>query len=268
MESAADAQQELQKVRSGGTAFLLIWRQNQEIFLTVEGIETSGFRGPRCSPSCTLAVRLGPQSSVRHLTVRAGLEGRVSAAYGHGHDARARGEAPVRLGRRRARRRAATGATPLRCRRLQEDACSTIAPRRCGSAAACLRVRVESGKSLLTFKGPVQPSPMKLREEIETVVGDGETMLRCLEQLGYGVVVPLSEVPRGVRARRRRASRSTRRPWACSSRSRAASRASLEVTRALGEAPGDFVLDSYRSLFMEHRRAHGLPDTDMLFDEA
>ena len=26
---------------------------------------------------------------------------------------------------------------------------------------------------------------MKLREEIETVVGDGETLLRCLEQLGY-----------------------------------------------------------------------------------
>ena len=81
----------------------------------------------------------------------------------------------------------ATGATPLRCRRLQEDALlddpsETLRQRRC-----VLRVRVESGKSLLTFKGPVQPSPMKLREEIETVIGDGETMLRCLEALGYGV---------------------------------------------------------------------------------
>ena len=81
----------------------------------------------------------------------------------------------------------ATGATPLRCRRLQEDALlddpsETLRQRRC-----VLRVRVESGKSLLTFKGPVQPSPMKLREEIETVIGDGEMMLRCLEALGYGV---------------------------------------------------------------------------------
>ena len=42
----------------------------------------------------------------------------------------------------------------------------------------------------------------------------------------------------------------------------------VEVTRALGRSPDDFVLDSYRSLFMEHRRAHGKPDTDMLFDEA
>ena len=81
----------------------------------------------------------------------------------------------------------AAGAAPSRCRRLQEDALlddaqETLRQRRC-----VLRVRVESGRSLLTFKGPVQPSPMKLREEIETVVGDGETLLRCLEQLGYAV---------------------------------------------------------------------------------
>ena len=35
VESAAAAQRELQKVRSGATAFLLVWRQNQEIFFTI-----------------------------------------------------------------------------------------------------------------------------------------------------------------------------------------------------------------------------------------
>ena len=35
VESAADASKLLQQVRSGGTALMLIWRQNQEIFLTV-----------------------------------------------------------------------------------------------------------------------------------------------------------------------------------------------------------------------------------------
>ena len=160
-----------------------------------------------------------------------------------------------------------TGATPLRCRRLQEDAllddhADTLKQRRC-----VLRVRVESGKSLLTFKGPVQPSPMKLREEIETVIGDGETMLRCLEALGYvvwfryqkyreefalgDVVIAIDETPVGVFVE-----------------IEGGEQGILEVTRALGRGPEDFVLDSYRCLFMEHRRAHGKPDTDMLFDEA
>ena len=35
VESASDASKLLQEVRSGGTALMLIWRQNQEIFLTV-----------------------------------------------------------------------------------------------------------------------------------------------------------------------------------------------------------------------------------------
>jgi serine protease Do len=35
VDGAAAANRELQKVRSGGTAFLLIWRQNQEIFVTI-----------------------------------------------------------------------------------------------------------------------------------------------------------------------------------------------------------------------------------------
>lgn len=160
-----------------------------------------------------------------------------------------------------------TGATPLRCRRLQEDAllddhAEGLRQRRC-----VLRVRVESGKSLLTFKGPVQASPMKLREEIETVVGDGETMLRCLEALGYkvwfryqkyreefalnDVVIAIDETPIGVYVE-----------------IEGGEQGILDVTEALGRRPADFVLDSYRALFMAYRRAHGQPDTDMLFDEA
>jgi adenylate cyclase, class 2 len=161
----------------------------------------------------------------------------------------------------------AAGAAPSRCRRLQEDvllddAQETLKRRRC-----VLRVRVESGRSLLTFKGPVQPSPMKLREEIETVVGDGDTLLRCLEQLGYSVwfryqkyreeyaltdvVIAIDETPVGVFVELEGDEHGI-----------------LEATRALGRTTDDFLLDSYRSLFMEHRRAHGLPATDMLFDEA
>jgi adenylate cyclase class IV len=56
------------------------------------------------------------------------------------------------------------GAAPLHGRRLQEDYLldteeETLRRRRC-----VLRVRVEAGKSRLTFKGPVQASAMKVRE--------------------------------------------------------------------------------------------------------
>jgi adenylate cyclase class 2 len=161
----------------------------------------------------------------------------------------------------------ATGATALRCRRLQEDyllddAQETLRRRRC-----VLRVRIESGKSLLTFKGPVQPSQMKLRDEIETVVGDGETLIRCLEQLGYrvwfryqkyrqeyslgDVVIAVDETPVGVFVE-----------------IEGGEQGITDTARGLGRTPQDYLLDSYRGLFMEHRRAHGLPATDMLFDEA
>jgi adenylate cyclase class 2 len=158
------------------------------------------------------------------------------------------------------------GATPLRCRRLQEDALLDDAAESLRQRRCVLRVRVESGKSLLTFKGPVQPSPMKVREEIETVVGDGETMLRCFEALGYSVwfryqkyreefslndvVIAIDETPIGVFVE-----------------VEGGEQGILEATRAMGLAEADFVLDSYRALFMEHRRAHGLPATDMLFEE-
>ena len=78
----------------------------------------------------------------------------------------------------------AAGATPLRCRRLQEDALldaddESLRRRRC-----VLRVRTEAGRSLLTFKGPAEPGTMKIRAEYETVVGDGEALQQVLEELG------------------------------------------------------------------------------------
>jgi adenylate cyclase class 2 len=161
----------------------------------------------------------------------------------------------------------ATGATPLRCRRLQEDyllddAQETLRRRRC-----VLRVRVESGKSLLTFKGPVQPSRMKVREEMETIVADGETLIRCFEQLGYrvwfryqkyrqeyalgDVIVAIDETPVGVFVE-----------------IEGGEQGITDTARTLGRSPDEYLLDSYRGLFMEYCRAHGLPATDMLFDEA
>jgi len=161
---------------------------------------------------------------------------------------------------------ARSDATPLKSRRLQDDYMlddpqETLRQRRC-----VLRVRIESGRSLLTFKGPVQSAAMKLREEIETVVGDGETLLRCFEHLGYrvwfryqkyreeyalnDVVIAIDETPVGVFVE-----------------IEGGEQGITGAAQALGRGPDDYLLDSYRGLFMQHRRAHGLPATDMVFDE-
>jgi adenylate cyclase class 2 len=160
----------------------------------------------------------------------------------------------------------AAGATPLRGRRLQED-CLLDTPddllrrRRC-----VLRVRLECGRTLLTFKGPVQASPMKLREELETVVGDGMLFLRVLEELGFriwfryqkyreefaheDVTVAIDETPVGTFVEIEGSERGIQ-----------------DMATALAREPADYLLDSYRGLFVKHCERHGLPLTDMLFVE-
>ena len=61
----------------------------------------------------------------------------------------------------------AAGATPLRCRRLQEDALLDTDDEMLRRRQCALRIRTDSGKSLLTFKGPLQPGMMKQRDELE-----------------------------------------------------------------------------------------------------
>ena len=136
-------------------------------------------------------------------------------ATSHEHSTRGtRDQAALRIGRGRAERcpraRGHAAARP--------PAAGRCAARHTGGAPArqrcALRIRMENGKSRLTFKGPVQPSMMKLREELETVVGDGEVLLRIFEELGLqvwfryekyreefsheDVIVAIDETPVGV----------------------------------------------------------------------
>jgi adenylate cyclase, class 2 len=156
------------------------------------------------------------------------------------------------------------GATPLRGRRLQEDCLldtqqDALYRRRC-----VLRVRCECGRSLLTYKGPVQPGPMKLREEHETVAADGDTLLHILEELGLrvwfryekyreefsleDVVIAIDETPVGTFVEIE------------------GGEDHIHATAsALGKTPADYITDSYRTLFLQHRAAHGLPNGDMVF---
>ncbi|MBA2302371.1 MAG: class IV adenylate cyclase [Acidobacteria bacterium] len=161
----------------------------------------------------------------------------------------------------------ATGATPMHGRRLQGDALLDTDDEQLRRRRCILRVRTENGKSRLTFKGPVQPSDMKVREEVETVVGDGEVLLRVLEELGLhiwfryekfreefcheDVIVAVDETPVGVYVE-----------------IEGSEQGITHMAEALGKTTSDYVLDSYRGLFLANRERLGLPGADMLFEPA
>lgn len=158
----------------------------------------------------------------------------------------------------------ALGATPLHGRRLQEDALLDTEDEMLRRQRSTLRVRCEGAKSLLTFKGPVLPGVIKIREEHETVVADGTALLAILESLGLhiwfryekyreefeadDVVMTVDETPVGVFVELE------------------GGEAAIHATaHALGFAPTDYITDSYRFLFLQHRDANGLAGPDMVF---
>jgi adenylate cyclase class 2 len=160
-----------------------------------------------------------------------------------------------------------SGATPLRGRRLQEDCLLDTEDGALRDRGAVLRVRLEAGKSRITFKGPPLPSPVKVREELETVVGDGEVVVGILEELGLrswfryqkyreefayeDVILAIDETPVGTFVELEGSEDGI-----------------ATVAKLLGRSPGEYVLDSYRTLFVRWQREQQVTGRDMVFDEA
>jgi adenylate cyclase class 2 len=158
----------------------------------------------------------------------------------------------------------ALGAAPVLGRRLQEDCLYDTEDEQLRRQLSTLRVRCENGKSLLTFKGPAIPGLVKIREEYETVVADGAVLQKILEQLGMhcwfryekyreefsldDVVIAVDETPVGVFVE-----------------IEGTEEAIHQTARALGFAAADYITDSYRFLFLQHRDANGIAGPDMVF---
>lgn len=158
------------------------------------------------------------------------------------------------------------GATPIRCRRLQEDSLLDTEDEALRRRGSVLRIRIESGKSIVTFKGPIHPSLVKVREELETLVGDGETLLHLFEELGFhvwfryqkyreeyaldDVIVAVDETPVGTFIEIEGGDRGIH-----------------DTADALGRGPSDYMLDSYRRIYVNECAARGVRPSDMLFED-
>lgn len=157
------------------------------------------------------------------------------------------------------------GAARLRPRRLQDDTLYDTVDGALRLRRSVVRLRREPHQAFVTFKGPVQPGPMKTRDEHETTVGDADVFERVLTELGFapwfryqkyreefeahGVTIALDETPVGTYLE-----------------IEGDEVGILQVTSLLGRTSADFILDSYRALFLAHSRATGLTTRDMLFD--
>jgi len=160
----------------------------------------------------------------------------------------------------------AAGARPLRGRRLQHDSLVDTEDGMLGRKRCVLRVRQDGPTSILTFKGPVQQGPMKLREELETAASDGDVLREILERLGMrawfryekyreeftaeGVIVAVDETPVGTFVE-----------------IEGSSDGITAMAAALGKGPADYLLDSYYRLFAKTREALGFRGQDMVFDD-
>ncbi len=152
-------------------------------------------------------------------------------------------------------------------RRLLDDRLFDTADEHLRRSGCALRLRRDGARGLLTFKGPVQPGPVKSREELETDVGDAGVAESILTSLGYRrwfraekyreehlvgeARVTIDETPIGVYVE-----------------IEAAPAAIDAVTTRLGRAPADQRLDSYPSLWAAWCRSHGRPFGDMTFEPA
>ena len=156
------------------------------------------------------------------------------------------------------------GARPLRARRLQSDCLLDREREPLADRACTLRVRIDGDAARVTFKGAPRLGTTKVREELETAVGDGELMLKVLERIGFRVwfryqkyreefrrgdlVIAVDEAPIGTFVELEGSEPDI-----------------LAMAAALGREPADFILDSYLALFRAHGAATGAPADHMVF---
>jgi adenylate cyclase, class 2 len=160
----------------------------------------------------------------------------------------------------------AAGAAPARGRRLQDDRLYDTDDQSLVRTRSTLRVRTDGTRSILTYKGPVQPGPVKIREELETPVADGDILHQVLARLGLrvwfryqkyreeftseDVIIAVDETPVGTFVE-----------------IEGTEAGIMKMAAAMGRTPADFILDSYYSLFVKNREALGFRGTDMIFDD-
>lgn len=84
------------------------------------------------------------------------------------------------------------GATPIGIQD-QADTYYNAPHRNFETTDEALRIRVEDGEAVLTYKGPKMDTVSKTRQEFQTVIKDTETMGNILSSLGFFLVATVTK---------------------------------------------------------------------------
>jgi len=162
-------------------------------------------------------------------------------------------------------RLAEIGASLTAARAFEDNTVFDHPVQRLAETGRLLRLREFAGSWLLTFKGPARfEGAIKIREEIETIVADGEATRALLAALGFqplwryqkwrelwthdAVAVALDETPLGAFVELEGPPERL-----------------IPLALTLGLDPAAAVAGSYRDLWLAHRAADPAAPWDMLF---
>jgi adenylate cyclase, class 2 len=162
----------------------------------------------------------------------------------------------------------AAGSRLVRAREFEDNQLYDFPDFALKTRGAMLRVRIQESESVLTYKeSPRVESGAKVRDELETVIGEGEMLAAILAKLGmrplfryqkyrtcYGysdLLITLDEVPIG-----------------CYVELEGPNALIDEMAAKLGYKASDYIAKSYLGLYQDFLHARGLPLKDMLFENA
>jgi adenylate cyclase class 2 len=156
------------------------------------------------------------------------------------------------------------GGRLISSRHLQDDRLFDTADGRLLDAGVALRVRREEGRALLTFKGPVIAGVVKSREEIETRADDADALTGVLEAIGFQPWFRYQKIREGYGLGDARVFVDET-PIGVFIEIEGSIDVIMHVAASLGCSTADFVLDSYRRLYVEWCESRGIGAGDMVF---
>jgi len=160
----------------------------------------------------------------------------------------------------------AVGAKLNKPRQFQDDRLFDWPDGRLEKDRCALRVRDYGTTSYLTFKGPPLAKTIKAREELETTVANSSLLILLLERIGLemqfryqkyreeykyqNVTLTIDETPIGTYVEIEGTEYEI-----------------FEATKKMGRTKNDYILDSYRALFVSACKEEKVSPTNMIIEK-